>query len=91
MIKEKSNRKRVKKFRTYRIRKFVNNRINKYFKNKGIVHHLACAFTPEQIGVAERKSHSLIEITKWMLYEANIDINFWAEAVNTKQILVFQN
>lgn len=39
-------------------------------------------YTPEQNGVAERKNRSLMEMARCMLYDANMHIKFWAEAVN---------
>ena len=50
--------KRVKILRTDRGGEFVNKKMQGYFRNKGIVHQLTCAYTPEQNGVAERKNRS---------------------------------
>lgn len=57
-------------------------RMQNYFKSKGIKHQLTAPYTPEQNGVAERKNRSLMEMARCMLYDADMHIKFWAEAVN---------
>lgn len=74
--------KRLKILRTDRGGEFLNKKMQKFFKNKGIIHQLTAPYTPEQNGVAERKNRSLMEMARCMLYDANIHIKFWAEAVN---------
>lgn len=74
--------KRLKVLRTDRGGEFVNKRMQSYFKDKGIIHQLTAPYTPEQNGVAERKNRSLMEMARCMLYDADMNIKFWAEAVN---------
>lgn len=45
-------------------------------------------FTPEQKGVAERYNRTIVEKARCMIFDANLDLNFWAEAVNTAVYLI---
>lgn len=74
--------KRLKILRTDRGGEFVNKQMQQYFKEKGIIHQLTAPYTPEQNGVAERKNRSLMEMARCMLFDADMNLKFWAEAVN---------
>lgn len=74
--------KRLKVLRTDRGGEFVNKRMKNYFKRKGIVHQLTAPYTPEQNGVAERRNRSLVEMGRCMLFDADFELKYWAEAVN---------
>ena len=39
-------------------------------------------YTPQQNGVAERKNHTLKEMTNCMLQSKGLSLNFWAEEIN---------
>ncbi|GBP07332.1 Retrovirus-related Pol polyprotein from transposon TNT 1-94 [Eumeta japonica] len=73
--------KRLKVLRTDRGGEFVNFKAQQFFKNKGILHQLTAPYTPQQNGVAERKNRSLMEMARCMLFDAKMEIKFWAEAV----------
>ncbi|CAL8997273.1 unnamed protein product [Prunus brigantina] len=44
--------------------------------------HLTVAYSPQQNGVAERKNRTIVEMTKCMMFEKGMPLEFWAEAVN---------
>ncbi|KAE8663055.1 Histone-lysine N-methyltransferase SUVR4 [Hibiscus syriacus] len=56
--------------------------------NKGIKRQFTVANTPQQNKVAEWMNRTLLERTRTMLRDANLEKSFWAEAVNTACYLV---
>ncbi|XP_075157616.1 uncharacterized protein LOC142230880 [Haematobia irritans] len=76
--------KHMKVFRTDRGGEFCGNEMQKFLKSKGIMHQLTAPYTPEQNGVSERKNRSLMEMAR---FDANMDLKYWAEAVNTANYL----
>nr|GEW61496.1 hypothetical protein [Tanacetum cinerariifolium] len=49
----------------------------------GIKREFSNARTPQQNGVAERRSRTLIEAARTMLTDAKLPVTFWAKVVNT--------
>nr|GEZ33626.1 hypothetical protein [Tanacetum cinerariifolium] len=62
---------------------FKNKEMNDFCSRKGIKKEFSNARTPQQIGVAERRNRTLIEVARTMLAYAKLPVTFWAEAVNT--------
>nr|GEW00019.1 retrovirus-related Pol polyprotein from transposon TNT 1-94 [Tanacetum cinerariifolium] len=62
---------------------FRNKEINDFCSQKGIKREFSNARTPQQNGVVERRSRTLIEAARTMLADAKLPVTFWAEAVNT--------
>ncbi|GKC82061.1 putative ribonuclease H-like domain-containing protein, partial [Tanacetum coccineum] len=54
-----------------------------FYGNKGIKQEYSNARTPQQNGVAERMSRTLIEEVRTMLTDSLLPTTFWTEAVNT--------
>ncbi len=54
-----------------------------FLKKHGIVHQLSVPYNPAQNGVAERMNRTMIELTRSILFHAQMSKEFWAEAVNT--------
>ena len=52
-----------------------------YYASKGIIHQTTCVETPEQNGVAERKHQHLLNITRALLFQANLPPSFWCYAL----------
>lgn len=50
--------------------------------NFGIKHQRTVVYCPEQNGKVERENRTIVEATRTMLYAADMDHKFWAEAVN---------
>jgi hypothetical protein len=61
---------------------FNNTQVENYLDEEGIKHEFVVPYTPQQIGVAERKNRTLIEMVRTMLDEYKTSDRFWAEAVN---------
>lgn len=74
---------KVRIIRTDNGGEFVNKDTKKLFEDLGIQHQKTVAYTPEQNGKAEREMRTIVEAARTMLYAANMDKSYWAEAVNT--------
>nr|GEW00536.1 ribonuclease H-like domain-containing protein [Tanacetum cinerariifolium] len=69
---------------TYLFAKETLNESNLWHRRmKRIKREFSVARTPQQNGIAERKSETLIEAARTMLADSLLPIPFWAEAVNT--------
>lgn len=73
--------KKIKKLRTDNGREYVNKNFDCYLKKFGILHQTTNPYTPEQNGLSERMNRTLIERSKCMLLNAQLQNNFWGEAV----------
>ncbi|GJX04721.1 putative ribonuclease H-like domain-containing protein [Tanacetum coccineum] len=75
--------KKVKTIRCDNGTEFKNKDVIEFCGSKGIKREYNNARTPQQNGVAERKSRTLIEVARTMLAYLFLPNTFWAEAVNT--------
>lgn len=73
----------VSVFRSDNGLEFVNVAVIKLFEMNGVRHQRTVTYTPEQNGRAEREMRTIVEAARTMLHSRNLDIVFWAEAVNT--------
>jgi hypothetical protein len=55
-------------------------KLNSYFKSVGIVHRIACPYTHEQNGIAERKIRHLVDTGLTLLSHASLPLKFWGYA-----------
>jgi hypothetical protein len=62
---------------------FCSQQMESYLKAAGITHQKSNPYTPEQNGLCERFNRTIVERAKCLLFEAELDKSFWAEAVNT--------
>ena len=62
---------------------FKNYTLNDFLSEEGIHHQYYAAYTPQQIGVAERKNRTLLDMARSMLTEFKSPQFLWAEAVST--------
>eukprot|EP00253_Pinus_taeda_P012974 PITA_12974 len=60
----------------------------KQFKDEGIVRHKTVVYTPQRNGVAERMNQTLMERSRSMISNANLQKELWPEAVSTACYLV---
>ncbi|GBP34018.1 Retrovirus-related Pol polyprotein from transposon TNT 1-94 [Eumeta japonica] len=81
-VKNKLNRK-IKILRSDNGKEFVNKEFDNYLNKAGIVHQKSNPYTPEQNGLAERFNRTVVEKARCLLFDAEMDENFWAEAANT--------
>nr|GEU70677.1 hypothetical protein [Tanacetum cinerariifolium] len=73
----------VRIVRTDKGTKFLNQTLHAYFAAEGILHQTSVTRTPEQNGVVERRSRTLVEVARTMLSVAKVPLFFWAEAIAT--------
>nr|GEV13539.1 hypothetical protein [Tanacetum cinerariifolium] len=62
---------------------FKNKTLAKFFDEVGITQQFSAARTPQQYGVMESKSRTLVKAARTMLTFANLPSFFWAEAIST--------
>nr|GEV24001.1 hypothetical protein [Tanacetum cinerariifolium] len=62
---------------------FKNSNLKQFCELKGIKREFSVPRTPQQNGIAERKSMTLIEAARTMPVDSLLPIPFWAETVNT--------
>lgn len=62
---------------------YINKDVETYLKGLGIRHQRSVPYTPEHNGRAERDMRTIVEAARTMVHSKNLDLKFWAEAVNT--------
>lgn len=87
MIENQTGRK-IKSIRTDNGGEYMSKAFHTYFRENGIKHQTTVAYTPEQNGRAERMNRTLVERAKCMLFDANMDKCYWAEAVNMATFII---
>lgn len=85
---EKQTGERIKTLRTDNGTEYISNAGKQFFRSNGIMHQLTCVYTPQQNGVAERANRTLIERARCMMFDANLDKKFWAEACHMAAYLM---
>lgn len=85
---ENETGKRIKALRSDNGTEYVNEAFQSYFKKHGIKHQKSVVYTPEQNGIAERANRKLVEKAKCLLFDAKLDISYWAEAVNMAAFII---
>jgi transposase InsO family protein len=74
---------RIKKIRSENGTEFKNSQIEGFLEEEGIKHEFSSPYTPQQNGVVERKSRTLLDMARAMLDEYKTPDRFWEEAINT--------
>nr|KAJ0211503.1 hypothetical protein LSAT_V11C400213080 [Lactuca sativa] len=74
---------KVKQLRSDHGTEFRNSTLEEFCDHKGIGQNFSAPCTPQQNGVAERRSRTLIEAGRTLMIHAGLPMSFWAEAVNT--------
>lgn len=72
---------KITKLRTDNGKEYCNINFEKYLSNHGIIHQTSTPYTPQQNGMAERMNRTLVERARCMLFFANLEKRYWAEAV----------
>ena len=80
--------KSIKIIRSDSAQENVNRNVVEFMENKGIQHQKPCPYTPEQNGKAEWLNRTLLDITRTLLSGANLDNEFWAEALHASNYLL---
>lgn len=80
---ENETEKKINILRSDNGKEYCNKDFSDFLAASGIKHQTSTPYTPEQNGVAERMNLTLVERAKCMLFEANLEKIYWAEAVGT--------
>lgn len=81
MVKNQQNC-RIKTLRTDNGGEFCSNIFEKFLKKIKNIHQTTNAYSPEQNDSSERMK-TVVEKVRCLIYDANLNKKFWAEAVNT--------
>ncbi|GKB88977.1 retrovirus-related pol polyprotein from transposon TNT 1-94 [Tanacetum coccineum] len=80
---ENLNEVRVKELRSDNGTEFRNHKLEEFCNEKGISQNFSSPCTPEQNGVAKKRTRTLIEAARTMLNSAKLPKQFWGEVINT--------
>lgn len=80
---ENQQNKKIKILRTDNGGEFCNGEMDSYLTKEGVIHQKTNAYTPEQNGVCERGNRTVVEKARCLLFDAQLEKKFWAEAANT--------
>ena len=67
---------------------FVNKSMQEFFRKNSLIHQTSCPNTPQQNGVAEQKNRKLLEMTRTMIFDAQVLTRVWPEVVATSAYLL---
>lgn len=70
---ENQSGKRLKALRKDNGLEYCNKTFDEFCKERGIMRHKSCPYTPQQNGVAERLNRTILEKVRSLLSEAGLD------------------
>lgn len=79
---EKQTGKQIKRLRTDNGMEFCEGEFDEFCKNEKIVWHCTIRMTPQQNGIVERMSRTLLERVRCMISNVGLTKDFWAKALN---------
>lgn len=85
---ENQTGKRIKRLRTDNGSEYMNQEMERFLRSSGIHHETTVPYNPEQNGLAERMNRTVVEKARCLLFDAELEKRFWAEAVATAVFLV---
>nr|GEW86559.1 retrotransposon protein, putative, Ty1-copia subclass [Tanacetum cinerariifolium] len=88
VLTENQTGKKIKKLRTDNGLGFCGESFNALCRKYSIARHHTLVRTPHQNGVAERMNRTIMDKVRCMLSHANLDKDFWVEAVATVAYLI---
>lgn len=62
---------------------YLSNEFKSFCVQKGIQYHLTVPYTPQQNSIAERMNRTLLEKARAMIHGAELNKEFWGEAILT--------
>jgi hypothetical protein len=74
---------KIKTLRSDNGGEFVSKKLDDFWHECGIQRQTSAPYTPQQNGVAERANRTIMECARNMILAQGLDLEFWAEAVNT--------
>ncbi|KAG8487092.1 hypothetical protein CXB51_020668 [Gossypium anomalum] len=79
---------KIKALRTDNGTEYLSKRFQKLYEQERTHHQLTTVYTPQQNGVCERKSKTVMDMARCLLFQSKLPSKFWAEAVNTSVYLL---
>ncbi|XP_019188788.1 PREDICTED: uncharacterized protein LOC109183026 [Ipomoea nil] len=67
---------------------YFSRTFSNYMSQSGMIHQSSCVGTPQQNGVAERKTRHLLEVARALLFQMKVPKVFWPDAVHTASFLI---
>ena len=102
LLKQKSEA--LKKFKNYKTKvekqlgrpiKSINNDrggeyevFDEFYKGEGIRHIYTMPYKPQENGIVERRSRTLMEMSRSMMTHSQFRLTFWGEALSTANYLL---
>ncbi len=74
---------KIKTLRSDKGGEFVSKKFDDFLHECGIERQTSAPYTPQQNRVAERANRTIMECARSMIRAQGLDLEFWAEAVNT--------
>ena len=78
----------IKQLRSDRGGEYLSGEFKSYLTQEGIVSQLSAPGTAQQIGVAERRNRTLLDMVRSLLSYSSLPISFWGYALNTATYLL---
>ncbi|KAI3781841.1 hypothetical protein L2E82_11867 [Cichorium intybus] len=79
---------KIKTVRSDNGTEFVDNKMKSFFESKGILHQTSCVHTPQQNEIVERKHSQILNVSRSLLFQSNLPLKYWGEAVLTSVFLI---
>ncbi|CAI7889313.1 unnamed protein product [Closterium sp. NIES-54] len=74
---ERQTKKSVLMLHSDRGGEFLGKQFTDFMNGKGIVHDLTCPYTPQQNGMAERETRTVVESVRTMLLHMGMQHHWW--------------
>ena len=74
---------KIKALRSDNGGEYTSHEFVKFFRDSDISHEKTAPYSPDQNGVSERASNTLVGRAKSMFLDGNMSDNLWAEAIDT--------
>jgi transposase InsO family protein len=74
---------KIKTLQSNNIGEFVSKKFDNFLHKCGIQQQTNALYTPQQNGVVEQTNKTIMECTRNMIRAQGLDLEFWAEAMNT--------
>jgi len=71
----------IRSLRSDNAKEYLSHQFQNFMSSNGILHQTSCAHTPQQNGVAKRKTRHLIETIRTLLLRSNVPFRYWGDAV----------
>jgi len=65
--------------------------MDSFYDSRGIIHQITCIETLEQNVITERKHQHIHNVARALLYQANLDKQFWCYAIKHVKLCDISN